>query len=74
MEATSGSSTGWGERVLGSSESSEEDEWKGGTRRTAEEADDAMRPRRRSRAVGRRAVARAMVANEEELRRSPWRW
>ena len=46
---------------------------KGRTRRAAAEAEEAMRPRRMSRAVG-RAVASAMVANGGVHRRTPWWW
>jgi len=50
---------------LASSEASEDDgEGKGRTTKAAAVEEEAMRPRRRSRAVGRRAAARAMVATK----------
>lgn len=65
---------GGGGRGLASSESSEEGQvGKGRETRAATEAEEAMRPRRRSRAVG-RAVASAMVANGGVHRQAPWRW
>lgn len=57
---------------LTSSESSELDEEEGRGRRAAAEAEEAMHPRRRSRAVG-SAAGRAMVANGGGHRRSPLR-